>query len=307
MSYFTFILTNNIVPIFLVIGAGALFNYFFQLDIKTLSRINLYIMVPAFMFNQLYKTEISMGLVGDVVLFMVLFLLLLYIIGHGTGKLLGYDKNMENIFTNSIMFYNSGNYGIPLVTLAFKGDPLAVSIQIIVMVMQNMSNFTIGAFQAGDKGAGFKRTLLETLKLPSLYVIALALSLRLLHIQVWQPIMTSLGYISQAMIAVALLTLGAQLASTKFQFQWEVLLSNAIRLVGGPVIAFIMIYILGYHGLLAQVLVISAGLPTAVNTVLLALEYDSEPDFASEVVFSATLLSAFTEAIFIYVAQHFIA
>lgn len=306
MNYFTFILTNNVLPIFLIVGVGAMLNYFFNLDVRSLSRLHLYIMVPAFMFNQLYKTEISMQLLGSVILFIIIFLFLLYIIGHSVGKLLKDGKSMENAFANSIMFYNSGNYGIPLITLAFKNDPIAISIQVIVMIAQNISNFTLGAFQASDKGDGFKQTLKGIAKLPSIYALILALSLRLLHIDIWQPVATSLDYLSQAMIAVALLTLGAQLTSTKLDFEWGVLLSNVIRLIGGPAIALLIIKLLGFHGLLAQVLFVSAGLPTAVNTVVLSLEYDSNPDFASKTVFSATLLSAFTETILIYVAQNFI-
>jgi len=247
-----------------------------------------------------------MDQLNKVLIFMAIFLFVLYIIGHMIGKLIKADKSMENTFTNTVMFYNSGNYGIPLISLAFNNNAMAVAIQVIVMVIQNVTNFTLGAFQANDKGGSLIDNLKGVAKLPYIYALFLAIILRLLNLEVYKPIMVSLNYLSQAMIAVALLTLGVKLDSTKLDFEWNVLLSNIVRLVGAPIVAFIIIKLLGFHGILAQVLFISSGLPTAVNTVVLSLEYNSQPEFASKVVFNATLLSAITETVLIYIAQNFI-
>ncbi|MHB1685161.1 MAG: AEC family transporter, partial [Bacilli bacterium] len=37
-----------------------------------------------------------------------------------------------------------------------------------------------------------------------------------------------------------------------------------------------------------------AAVPTSLNSMLLAVEFDNEPDLASQVVFSSTLFSIFT-------------
>jgi hypothetical protein len=41
-------------------------------------------------------------------------------------------------FGNSLMFFNSGNYGLPLVDLAFRGDPVAVTGQLMIILIQNI-------------------------------------------------------------------------------------------------------------------------------------------------------------------------
>ena len=57
------------------------------------------------------------------------------------------------------MFYNSGNYGIPAAQLAFAPHAaFATAVQAIVIMLQNISNFTIGiVLQAGGReGHGWR-------------------------------------------------------------------------------------------------------------------------------------------------------
>jgi predicted permease len=60
---------------------------------------------------------------------------------------------------------------------------------------------------------------------------------------------------------------------------------------------------LNIHGLFAQALVLSTSFPTAVNSALLAMEYDNEPAFAASAVFYSTMVSALTVSIVIYLTQ----
>jgi predicted permease len=50
----------------------------------------------------------------------------------------------------------------------------------------------------------------------------------------------------------------------------------------------------------AEIAIISSAAPTAVNSVLLAIQYDSEPDFASQTVFFSTILSSITVSFVIF-------
>ena len=63
MQVFFYILGNNIIPIFTVIFLGFLLNRAFKLDIFTLTKINLYVFVPIFVFVNLYTTPIDFTLI----------------------------------------------------------------------------------------------------------------------------------------------------------------------------------------------------------------------------------------------------
>jgi len=75
-----------------------------------------------------------------------------------------------------------------------------------------------------------------------------------------------------------------------------------MRLIGGPILAVILLKLFGAQGILAQALMISSSVPTSVNTALIAVEYNNRPDFASQAVMVSTLLSAITLTAVIYFA-----
>jgi len=70
--------------------------------------------------------------------------------------------------------------------------------------------------------------------------------------------------------------LGIQLSKTKFQLKnRDAYTSVLVRLLGGPCIAFVLIKLMGFSGALAQALMISTSVPTAVNSALIAVETDN--------------------------------
>jgi predicted permease len=58
---------------------------------------------------------------------------------------------------------------------------------------------------------------------------------------------------------------------------------------GNPPIPFPSVLALGEKAILAQSMVIGVATPTAVNTAILALQYDNEPEYASGIVYFTTL------------------
>jgi predicted permease len=118
------------------------------------------------------------------------------------------------------------------------------------------------------------------------------------------PFWDALLYIKSAFVGVALVTLGAQLASVeRGGARYPVSLAVGLRLLGGPLVGIALIYLLGLHGTLAQVLFISTATPTAVNTMLLCAEFDNHPTFVAKSVFYSMLLSPITVTLVIFCAR----
>lgn len=315
MDVFLFVLTNNLVPIFAIIALGAIIDRRFHLDMSTLTKINLYFYVPFFIFVSIYTTDFPVDMFKAFAV-VVLILVINMLIGTVAGKLLRYDKGLTNAFTNSIMFYNSGNFGIPLVTLIFTSKSFlingetpylayALSIQVIVLMVQNITTNTIGVFNASHASAGFKVAFKKALKMPALYFISAAFLLKLLPYDLTQlPVWPAFIYIRNGLVSIALLSLGAQLSHTKLNFKnVTVYLSAFIRLIGGPIIALLLVLLFRLDGIVAQVLIISSSVPTAVNTSLISVEFKNHPDFCSQAVMVSTILSAITLAGVILMAK----
>ncbi|WP_281889408.1 AEC family transporter [Paenibacillus sp. YYML68] len=305
MGIFTHILLNNVIPLTIMIALGALLYRAFQLDIKTLSKLNFYLFAPAIVFKMLYESELSMSLIGQTLLFFFIFFAALYIMMEIVIRVRGYKGGMVPAARNTVLFYNSANYAIPLNQLVFVGDPFTLSIQIIIMMMQSLIPNTYGIYAVNSaKTNDWRKSVRTILSMPVIYVIPIAFLMRGFEIPIPAPIYTPINYISNAFIATALITLGVQLGSMKWKLNFsDVLLSNVLRLCVAPLIGFGIVLLLGIEGLMAKALVLSCAVPTSLSSVLLAVEYDNEPEFTSQVVFSSTVFSIFTVSLVIYLMQ----
>ncbi|BFT70234.1 MULTISPECIES: AEC family transporter [Paenibacillus] len=301
MSYFIYILINNIVPISIMIAIGAVMYRAFHLDIKTLSKLNFYVFSPAIVFVKLYESEMNLNVILQVLLFFALFFSLLFAVIEIYIRIKKMKRGMRIAMRNSVIFYNSANYALPLNQTVFGGNAYTLSIQIIIMIMQNLIPNTYGIYTLNAHKSTWKATMKTILSLPVIYAIPVALLLRYFHLPVPSSIHLPLTYISNAFMATALLTLGVQLGGMKWEFHFSnVAVSNILRLIAGPLLGFLVVWMLGINGLTAQALVLSCAVPTSLSSVLLAIEYENEPEFSSQAVFTSTLFSMFTIPVVIY-------
>ncbi|MDO3675508.1 AEC family transporter [Paenibacillus ehimensis] len=305
MTYFSHILLNNVIPLTIMIAIGVILYRAFKLDIKTLSKLNFYLFSPALVFKMLYESSLSLAVLGQTLLFFVLFFAAMFLLMEIVIRLRGYQGGMIPAMRNSVIFYNSANYAIPLNQLVFVGDAFTLSIQIIIMMMQSLLPNTYGIYAVNaSKRNDMKQTLRTILTLPVIYIIPIAFLMKGLHVPIPGPVYAPINYVSDAFIATALLTLGVQLGSMKWTFNLtDVLLSNVLRLCVGPVVGFLIVMLMGIEGVMAQALVLSCAVPTSLSSVLIAVEYDNEPEFSSQAVFSSTIFSIVTVTLVIYLMK----
>ena len=242
------------------------------------------------------------------VLIFALFLLLLnHLLARGIGRVRKYDTGMRNAFMNALMFYNSGNIGVPLITLVFSGVPFiidgetpylapALALQIVVLIVQNLSVNTLGFYNASmGKKMGWKEALISIFTMPTVYAIPVAFLLKYcLPYDLTQfPLWAAVVYLKNGLVPIALFTLGVQLSRTKVaKPSLDVGMAVFLRLIGGPLLAMLLILVFRFDNFTAQVLMHVLPLqPTALNTALIAMERDNYPDFAAQTVLYATLLS----------------
>lgn len=315
ISIFYFI----VFPILLLAGIGFLVQRLKGMDMPTLVRMNFYFIVPAIVYYAVVSSSVRLRDAGLILGVSMLVVLTMLGLGQLIARWRGVPRDERNCMGMTCMMYNAGNYGLPLQDLAFRPLGLgaeAVLLQTFVILVQNLSGFTLGVFLAasGKKRVSIGDTFREIRRFPPIYALAagcLTVGLRSLlgeHAAVLGTVLTPfydvLVYVKDAFIGVALFTLGAQLAllkkeSGQTRVGWAVLL----RLLGGPMVALVFISIFGLEGFVAQLLFISASTPTAVNCLLLCMEFDNHPDLAARVVLYATLLSPVTVTAVIYLAR----
>jgi len=303
MRVFSFIILNNIAPIFLIILLGYIMEKKFALDVWSFSKANFYIFVPALVFLKVYETELQLEFVRALV-FGIVFVLALNLVANIIARMRNLDVSRLNALKNSIMFYNSGNFGLPLIILVFDGLPRAVAIQIMILMVQNLTTNTLGFYNAGRGQMNYRDSIIKILKMPAVYSVGAAIVMKFMPFNLEDFFLwPSIEYMAEGLIPVALLTLGIQISLADLDFgDLDVYLAAFMRLIGGPILALALIYILGIDGLMARVLFISSAVPSAVNTALIAVEFKNEPDYASQIVMTTTLMSAFTLTGVIYLS-----
>ncbi len=308
------ILLRIILPIFVLVGVGIFLERRFRLDIATMSKLNFYIFVPAFLFKALMESEIDFRKLAVVALFQAALIAALMVVNAGVRRGLGLTGALGSAFMLATVFCNSGNFGIPLVSLAFPENvSLAASYQAIAVMVQNLSTFTLGLIIVGHGSGGMWKSFAATLKLPFIYIVIAALALRWLGVGaadmekipfIWNPVV----YAGNGLIAVALVTLGVQIAKTpRVRHSRTLAVATGMRLLAAPVVAFLIMKLFGFEGMLAKLVVIASAGPSAVNTVLIGLEFDNEPEFAASAVFYSTLFCGLTVALTIFLVRHFMA
>lgn len=298
------ILLTVVVPIFLMVALGYVLQKRVELDLRTLAKLNINVFVPGFIFAKFYKADLAINLLFLIVIFFIVYVLLLYILSAIVSKIQKIDKKKATTLNNSVLFFNSGNYGAPLNDIVFKSDPLAMSAQVIVLTLQNVFTFTYGVFSIQAAQIGKLKALLNYFKMPIIYALLFAIIMNYNNIGIPSFLWTTVSYLSDAMIAIALILLGAQISNINFKLRWSSsYIYIVMRLVIGPAIAFVIIKTMGLEGIIAQTLFIASAMPTSVNSSVIAQEYDNYPELAAELVFLSTLFSAISVVVVIYLSH----
>lgn len=304
MDVLFLIVLNVIVPVFILIGAGAFMHRVFHFDMNTLSKLNAYFLLPAVSFTNIYQSKLEWSTLLQIVSFLLLQSIALIALSKGTAKLAKFDKSLSSSFSNSVVLSNSGNFGLPVSQLVFQGNPVGLSVQVIVTIYQNLLTNTYGLVNAVSAQSQGQKMLRELLKNPMILAFVLGLLMHILAIPIpaflWHPLQN----VSNAFLAIALVTLGAQSAYLQFKrLNSSHIFSLLGRLVISPILALIFILLLQLEGTTAQALLIASSFPTSRNSAVFALEYGNHPEYAAQVVLLSTLFSSLTVTVVVYVSK----
>ena len=326
------IFLDILAPILVLVALGALMRRKFAVEMPTLSKLNIYLFVPAFIFDVVARSRLPWSAMAGVMVVTALNVLGLGVVVWALGKVARVRRQTLAAVALAVMFYNSGNYGLPLAALAFPpgaspGTPSAggerdgAAVQAFVVFAMNLLTFTVGLAIAAWAGTGEWRQGVRTyFRLPMLPAVAAALLAR------WwtgsapgrelpAAIAKPAEYLAQGLIPLALVTLGAQLADNPRRPRWRPMSAILfLRLVYGPVQMALILYglhVIGYkpldlwgdHAWPAAALILTAGVPTAINTLLLVLEVGGETELAADSVFWTTVASCVTMALWLVVIR----
>jgi predicted permease len=287
------IFVQNILPIFIVAGIGFLVVRYLGADVRTLSRVTLYVLTPCLIFNVLVTSDVSADEFGRLTLFALGTILGIGLIAWLVTRALRLDRVMTSAFIVVVMFANGGNFGLPLTLFVFGQEALARAA--IYFVVSVVLTYTIGIFLASSGRRSVGEALSSVLRIPNIYAAAAAIVVILTGVATPSFLMRPIKLLGDAAIPVMILVLGMQLErSVKPAVLRLAGLAVGLRLVVSALLALLLAQVLGLGGAARQAGVLQSAMPVAVITTILAVEFEVEPAFVTSVVFLSTILSPLT-------------
>jgi malate permease and related proteins len=285
-----------LVPVFCIFALGFIGQKVIGFDPKALSTMALYLMSPVLAFRTFYENELNMDY--------------LYLAVYGLGICFGlisivyaiayfkkYSKSETSSLILSSVFMNNGNYGTPVALFAFGA--VGFDIAVIFMVIQQLIMSTIGIYYAAkgsDEHDGIRAALMAVVRMPVVYGAILGIVFQLTRIDISEIFYESINLVADAAIPTIMIILGMQLAKIslkKLEIE-KVSYSLIIKLAISPLLAVVFAMILPVSEIVRNVMILMAAMPSAANTTMFALQFNTKPDFVSSVTLISTLSSIVT-------------
>lgn len=284
---------NAVFPVFLVFLIGYLLQKKIKLNIKTLSAVAVYVLIPCLIFESLINTEFKAEHLSLVIITIIIAIITIIIVTIFV-KLNNYDKKTESALVLTSVFMNAGNYGSPIVlfTLGQEAFYFAISFYVIQTIMFN----TLGLYYIARSKKNIIDGVKNTLKIPSIHAVFLALILKKFSLALPESIMSSVDLLAEGAIPIIMLLLGTQIANLKIgKVDWKKTTFVSItRLIVSPCIVILLTLIIPIESFYRNVLIIQASMPTAVNASLYSIEFNMLPDLVSITTIINTFLSILT-------------
>ena len=280
---------NVIVPVIIIAGAGYAFARHTKLDPTVLARLSFYILTPALIFDTMLNRSISMSDFATTALFAVILHSVLTLISSLALRTTGWDADTRTSATLSFSLNNCGNYGLPILLFAFgdAGFALGVIYMVVHMLYQVVVGIGVASWRHGMSLGDVGKAIL---RVPWLYASIIAVALKLLSVELPLAVARPIGLVAASAIPVQLILLGMSLTRVHVgNLLHQALPISVAKLLIPPVLAIGLTSLLGIEGLLRAVLIIEASTPTAVNALILSLQYRRRSDLTAAIILLTTL------------------
>ena len=284
---------NVVTPVFILVAVGYYIGPLLKIEARPLSKTAYFVFVPAFVFNIISEANIAAELAILMLCFTFVVQISVAALGFLVGRILRQSREITAAFVLIATFGNVGNFGLPLIEFRF-GEIARIPATIYFLATIFIS-FVICVGVASWARSGGMAAVFSVFKTPALLALVPALVLNISEIGVPTFLSRLSGLLGQAMIPVMLFTLGIQMSEiAKIKIDFNVFAASTVRLVGGPLLAVILVPLFGLQGIERDAGILQAAMPSAVLASLIAMEYKLIPEFVTTTVLFSTLFSILT-------------
>jgi predicted permease len=294
------VFVSAVLPVLSIAAVGYLLRTVRPFDIDPLNTVTLYVFLPALAAHSLLSSRLASDLVRLVVA-IVAFSALVFVAALAVGLAVGESGSRLSALVFVATLPNVGNFGIPVSTFAFGATGGTVAV--VFTVTQSVLAYTAGVYVAArGTGAEWRSRVGEVFRLPLVYVVVLAVGLRVAGVapSTGGTAMRTLELVGNASIPTFLLVLGVQLAETEPAAALrETAPPIALRFLLAPAVGVAVALLVGFgEPAVARTFVLLTAAPAAITPLVLLIEFAGEsdrsptaPEYHGTAVFLSTLLS----------------
>lgn len=182
------------------------------------------------------------------------------------------------------VFGNTGYIGIPFAYMFFGTKGLAIAS--LTAVIGGIIHYSLGVFLANCFLSTKKFAILKVIKTPLIYSFSIALLLSRLHFVQAIHIPSALSAFSETAVYLAVFLIGLTLSFKKFD---RTLLTGLLfKFALSPIIAFFFLQLTQFSILEKATFLLLASTPPALINTSLAIEFDWDAEYASNLTAIAT-------------------
>jgi hypothetical protein len=287
-----------IVPVMLIAALGGVLGRWRDVPAQPLSTVVFYLFTPALVFHSLSTTALPAGTSMRVVGVALIVFAVGYIAATVWSRVARHEADLRAAFALSVTSQNAGNMALPITLLAFGDAGLQIAVVHFVTIASLAA--TASVFVASMAGGSHLDALRAPFRYPALYAALAGLVVNGWDIDLPTSIEAPSETLAGAAIPTMLVVLGLKLQRGLGN---ESLIDTGaavgLRLFIAPVVALLATFALGIDDLAQRVVIVLAGMPTAVFATILATEFAARPQFVTRAVVSSTLLSVATLTVLI--------
>lgn len=263
-------------------------------DAQSLNKIVVNVAIPSMIFLAMYHADLSvLPSLTPIPLVCIMVAAITGGLAYVWTKIKRFpEKTRWSIIIPSAML-NSGFLGYPIALGVFGGDGL---VRAIFYDMGSILVFIgFGIILLFIFGGRYQDILKRALIFPPLWGIILGIAANYFAISLGFMADDVLNYLSGAAIPLIMISLGLSLEFKGIKEHFEsAAMASFIRLIISPAIAFLIVLMVGLTGLERNVTIIQAAMPSAMLSMVLAINYDLDLKLTAACVFLSTILSLLT-------------
>ncbi len=250
------------------------------------------ITLPCMIFNSFNKPLTPDILKKTAMAFLVAFCIA--VLSYVCGKILynRYPLERKSILQYCTLVNNSGFLGMPMVSAVYGAEGLLFASIFIIPNRIMMWTAGLSLFTTSD----FKSKCRNIFLNPCIITVFLGLARRIFNLPFPRFLDTAIANIGAITSPLSMIVIGTMLVG----ISWKTLLEPsifylaAVRLVGLPLVALVIMKFLHFDPMLTGVSLILTGMPAGSTSALLAAKYGADEDYASRCIITTTLMSLVT-------------